>query len=79
MHSSQFTSAAIKYTGKKVVVVGAGVSAHDIAQDIAHHCGDVTMVQRSETYVISDVSGPTVIGTTLQRREGKYLILSLDG
>lgn len=38
--------------GKKVVVVGAGTSAHDICAALASQDVDVTMVQRNPTYVV---------------------------
>lgn len=38
--------------GKKVVVVGSGTSAHDIAAACAAYGADVTMIQRSPTYVV---------------------------
>ncbi|OBZ71748.1 putative indole-3-pyruvate monooxygenase YUCCA9 [Grifola frondosa] len=41
------------HVGKKVLIVGAGNSAHDIAQDLALHGVDVTMYQRSSTCVVS--------------------------
>ncbi|KAF8838512.1 FAD/NAD(P)-binding domain-containing protein [Paxillus ammoniavirescens] len=52
VHSSQFTSAA-NYIGKKAVVVGACNSGHDIAQDFFNHGVDITMHQRSSTFVMS--------------------------
>jgi len=52
VHSSQFTSAA-NYIGKKAVVVGACSSGHDIAQDFFNHGVDITMHQRSSTFVMS--------------------------
>ncbi|KIJ18436.1 hypothetical protein PAXINDRAFT_167040, partial [Paxillus involutus ATCC 200175] len=52
VHSSQFTSAA-DYIGKKAVVVGACSSGHDIAQDFFNHGVDITMHQRSSTFVMS--------------------------
>ncbi|KAL5492812.1 hypothetical protein ACEPAI_4260 [Sanghuangporus weigelae] len=52
VHSSSFVSAR-DYKGKKAIVVGAGNSGHDIAQDFATHGIDVTMYQRSSVYVIS--------------------------
>ncbi|KAI0309230.1 hypothetical protein OF83DRAFT_93853 [Amylostereum chailletii] len=56
LHSSEFTSAR-EYIGKRVVVVGAGTSAHDVAADCIA-CGvDVTMCQRSPTYVMSAKNG----------------------
>ncbi|KAL0575845.1 hypothetical protein V5O48_006135 [Marasmius crinis-equi] len=53
-HSSQFKSARYHTGGGKAVVIGACNSGHDIAQDFAKHGVDVTMYQRSSTYVISD-------------------------
>ncbi|MTD16308.1 SidA/IucD/PvdA family monooxygenase [Nakamurella sp. YIM 132087] len=52
-HSSEFAGAA-GWTGRRVVVVGTGVSGHDIAQDLAEQgVADVVMVQRGPTYVIN--------------------------
>ena len=39
--------------GKRVLVVGAGNSAHDIAQELHEHGADVTMLQRSPTTIVS--------------------------
>jgi putative flavoprotein involved in K+ transport len=44
------------WMGKKVVVVGSGVSGHDLAQDLAEHGVDVTMIQRSGTVVMNTSS-----------------------
>jgi cation diffusion facilitator CzcD-associated flavoprotein CzcO len=52
IHSSAFTSAA-DCSGKAVVVVGAGTSAHDIASEYALKGAKVTMIQRSSTMVAS--------------------------
>jgi len=41
------------WTGKKALVVGAGVSAHEIAHDLYEHGADVTMMQRGATYVVN--------------------------
>lgn len=38
--------------GKKVVVVGSGTSAHDICAALASRDVDVTMIQRSPTFVV---------------------------
>lgn len=44
--------------GKRVVVVGAGASAHDIAQDAYEHgAASITMVQRSPVLVFSQRHG----------------------
>lgn len=40
------------FEGKRVVVVGSGTSAHDIAAAMASRGVDVTMIQRSPTYVV---------------------------
>jgi len=52
MHSLEFTSAA-EYIGKKALLIGACNSAHDIAQDFFDHGIDVTMYQRSSTFVVT--------------------------
>ncbi|OJA09271.1 hypothetical protein AZE42_02000, partial [Rhizopogon vesiculosus] len=61
MHSSQFTSAA-NYIGKKAVVVGACNSGHDIAQDFFNHDFDITMYQRSSTFVITAQTAAKMLG-----------------
>ncbi|KAJ5161562.1 hypothetical protein N7492_006954, partial [Penicillium capsulatum] len=43
--------------GKKVVVVGTGNSGHDIAQNFYENGADVTMLQRSGTYVLTAEKG----------------------
>ncbi|MDV6212805.1 FAD-dependent oxidoreductase [Rhodococcus erythropolis] len=43
--------------GKRVVVVGTGSSAHDVAQDACEMGAEVTMVQRGPTYVVSTKRG----------------------
>ena len=39
--------------GKRVLVVGAGNSGHDIAQELHEHGAEVTMLQRSPTTIVS--------------------------
>jgi len=56
LHSLHHKRAA-DHAGKKVVVVGACTSAHDIAVDYYEHGVDVTMYQRSSTYVFSTKNG----------------------
>jgi putative flavoprotein involved in K+ transport len=51
MHAVEYRGATA-WRGKKAVVVGCGVSGHDIAQDLAEHGVNVTMVQRSATVVL---------------------------
>ncbi|KAF9007484.1 hypothetical protein BDQ17DRAFT_1350721 [Cyathus striatus] len=52
LHSSEHRSAQ-DHIGKKVVVVGACSSAHDICEDYHNHGVDVTMYQRSPVYALS--------------------------
>lgn len=51
VHSSRATD-DLDVAGKSVLVVGAGTSAHDIAQDLHVRGADVTMLQRSSTTVV---------------------------
>lgn len=50
-HSSQHPGPDA-YRGKKVVVIGANNSAHDICAALWEHEADVTMVQRSSTHIV---------------------------
>ena len=52
MHAVDYKGHA-EWRGKRAVVVGSGVSGHDIAQDLAEHGVDVTMIQRSGTFVMN--------------------------
>ncbi|KAJ7904759.1 hypothetical protein B0H14DRAFT_2664275 [Mycena olivaceomarginata] len=56
LHSSQHKKAT-DHAGKKVVVIGACTSAHDICADYYEHGVDVTMFQRSSTYVMTTKNG----------------------
>ncbi len=57
--------------GKKVVVVGAGASAHDIAQDAyEHEAASITMVQRSPVLVFSQRHGLKVLFGTYYGEDG---------
>lgn len=57
VHSSQFDS-GLEWRGKRCVVVGACNSAHDVAADLwKNGASEVTMVQRSKTYVMSSKHG----------------------
>ncbi|KAK4155992.1 hypothetical protein C8A00DRAFT_13013 [Chaetomidium leptoderma] len=55
-HSSDFPGAKKNGEGKKAIVVGACNSSMDICQDYVEHGYDVTVVQRSSTFVISSES-----------------------
>ncbi len=59
-HSSRHESGS-KWKGRKAVVVGACNSGHDIAQDLYESGAEVTMVQRSSTYIMSQAKGIPVI------------------
>jgi len=52
-HSSEFQRSPPNSKGKKAVVIGACTSGLDIAQEFAEQGYDVTVVQRSTTYVVS--------------------------
>lgn len=53
IHSSRFTTGA-EWVGKHVTIVGAGNSAHDVAQDLYEHgAASVTMIQRTATTITS--------------------------
>lgn len=50
-HSSEHSGAG-DHAGKKVVIVGANNSAHDIAGALWENGADVTMIQRSSTLIV---------------------------
>ena len=50
IHTADYGTAD-PWVGKKVVVLGTGTSAHDVAQDLCEHGAHVTIVQRSPTMV----------------------------
>jgi len=52
MHSGDYTNGT-DWKGRKAIVVGTGNSGHDVAQDLCASGAEVTMVQRSPTYVVS--------------------------
>jgi putative flavoprotein involved in K+ transport len=52
VHSGQFENGA-QWKGRNALVLGTGTSAHDVAQDLYSSGADVTMIQRSKTYVVS--------------------------
>ena len=59
-HSSAH-SGGREFAGRKAIVVGCCNSGHDIAQDFYEQGADVTMVQRSSTYVMSSENGIAVL------------------
>jgi putative flavoprotein involved in K+ transport len=52
VHSGDFADAA-QWQGRKALVLGTGTSGHDVAQELHAHGADVTIIQRSKTYVVS--------------------------
>ncbi|MBO2453183.1 NAD(P)/FAD-dependent oxidoreductase [Actinomadura barringtoniae] len=51
VHSGEFQGGS-EWDGKRVLVVGAAVSGHEISHDLYEHGARVTMLQRNATYVI---------------------------
>lgn len=51
IHSSRYADGRL-YAGKRVAVIGAASSAHDIAVDLWESGAEVTMIQRSPTTVV---------------------------
>ncbi|RWB67306.1 NAD(P)/FAD-dependent oxidoreductase [Mesorhizobium sp.] len=51
LHSSQYSSGE-KFRGKRVAVIGAASSGHDVSVDLWEAGAEVTMVQRSPTTVV---------------------------
>ncbi len=52
VHSGSFHDAA-RWKGRKALVLGTGTSGHDVAQELTANGADVTIIQRSKTYVVS--------------------------
>ncbi len=52
VHSGDFKDAP-RWKGRKALVLGTGTSGHDVAQELQAHGADVTIIQRSKTYVVS--------------------------
>ncbi|MBD9638824.1 NAD(P)/FAD-dependent oxidoreductase [Ensifer sp. ENS07] len=52
MHTHAFSDGS-KWKGKKVLVVGAGTSGHDVAQDLHGHGAKVKVIQRGSATVAS--------------------------
>jgi cation diffusion facilitator CzcD-associated flavoprotein CzcO len=68
-HSSEIKTGTLQHAGKKVVIVGTGCSAHDIADELHRNGAHVTFIQRSPTYVISLASTLAMMKTRYD--EGK--------
>ena len=67
VHSSQYTSGAGRQ-GDRILVVGAGNSGHDICHDLSRYGAEVTMLQRSATYVMGSTNGISVLLSGLYER-----------
>ncbi|UZW57483.1 NAD(P)/FAD-dependent oxidoreductase [Sphingobium sp. JS3065] len=76
LHSSAFNS-DVDVAGKAVVVVGAGTSAHDIAQDVYLRGGKPVLVQRSSVTVVSVEQSGLAYGA-FRRFEGQQSIEETD-
>ena len=51
LHSGAYTEGAA-WNGKRALVLGTGNSGHDVAQDLCASGAQVSMIQRSPTYVV---------------------------
>lgn len=63
VHSSAHQGGT-EYKGKKALVVGACTSGHDISVDFFNNGADVTMLQRSPTFVMSVEKGIPILNKT---------------
>ncbi len=52
VHSGDYANGE-QWKGRKALVLGTGTSGHDVAQDLFARGADVTLIQRSPTYVVS--------------------------
>ncbi len=52
MHSGAYTQGAA-WRGRRALVLGTGNSGHDVAQDLHASGAQVTLIQRSPTYIVS--------------------------
>ncbi|KAK9327658.1 hypothetical protein V1520DRAFT_348266 [Lipomyces starkeyi] len=69
VHSSQHMTGAV-WSGKKALVVGACTSGHDISLDLYNNGADVTMLQRSPTFVMTVKNGMPILNGTLFSEQG---------
>jgi cation diffusion facilitator CzcD-associated flavoprotein CzcO len=52
MHSGAYTTGAA-WKGRRALVLGTGNSGHDVAQDLHASGAEVSLIQRSPTYIVS--------------------------
>ncbi|KAL1870962.1 hypothetical protein Plec18167_007269 [Paecilomyces lecythidis] len=70
-HGSQHEDASKwDVKGKKVLVVGTGNSGHDIAENFYQNGADVTMLQRSGTYVLTLDKGVFILHEGMHCEDG---------
>ncbi|KAF9259296.1 FAD/NAD-binding domain-containing protein [Marasmius fiardii PR-910] len=69
MHSTGYRDSE-PFKGKKVTVIGTGNSGHDIAYDLSRNGIDVTMVQRSPTFVMNMDEHWKYLGGMFYREDG---------
>ena len=77
VHTGHYTN-DMEVEGKKVVVVGAGNSAHDIAQDFSLRGADVTMLQRSPVTIVSLEPSSIRVHEMYIENEGRIPLVDLD-
>jgi cation diffusion facilitator CzcD-associated flavoprotein CzcO len=77
LHSSG-QSDDLEVKGKSVLVVGAGTSAHDIAQDMHLRGADVTMLQRSSVTVVSLEPSSVRAYELYRKNDGVRLLADTD-
>ncbi|KAF9444560.1 FAD/NAD(P)-binding domain-containing protein [Macrolepiota fuliginosa MF-IS2] len=75
LHSTQHKKAT-DHLGKKVVLIGSGTSAHDLGVDYHDHGIDVTMYQRSSSYVMSVQKGMRITVAGLYEESGPPLAVA---
>jgi cation diffusion facilitator CzcD-associated flavoprotein CzcO len=73
IHSSEYRSTDDDLAGKRILVVGAGNSSHDISHDLAEADADVTMLQRSSTYVLRSETAWKVLFDGIYEQDGPDL------
>ncbi|KAK9234083.1 hypothetical protein V1525DRAFT_414198 [Lipomyces kononenkoae] len=69
VHSSKYGTGA-DWSGKSALVVGACTSGHDISLDFYNNGADVTMLQRSPTFVMTVKNGMPILNGTLFSEQG---------
>lgn len=72
LHSSEYAGTD-GWEDARVLVVGAGNSSHDICHDLAQCGAEVTMLQRSKTYVMSSANGISVSVKGVYEEDGPAL------